>query len=614
MQRPKKRLRTSRPLVFGKNVAHRGPQTRELEDVFRDNQHILPGLDRTFEALFDKYANMPEDAADVVDLETETLVVDNGHLRSLQQNPQTWERAQMLDGIVTGSGWDLEEDSKDELAPSRSPSPVAIRRTQVAVEPAPPVQALRQTDSSVEQASSEAAPTVNEAQFSDACRQLSVVQQPGSTSSVPPTSDGLLKIIQQFVDQSVAQRLLQQQVVSQPLAQQLSDGPMSTPVAHQSGPWRDPVPPATDPKWYFPPLPRLASTTPLAASTSVPRRRRVFPSPQRIRQPEPGKCKESPLFITAKSTRATLSSPIIRQTQKEDNQTASAAPRSSLPGGKALDDSGLEEQATSGNELRHPLRSHIREQPLSTPSLIYSDGTESHRDIGDSEANRLKHADPPVTIFDEDMDVFPMPNDNDNDAGIMQDLEKTHAEDIPLILPSIESDNPFDGLCRDPVQQSPRKHVQVVIPVRSRPKSQTQRAPVTYDSEEGLVPMDEVQKPEAKAAQPPIDDAELRDELDAPCTPAIKRESLTPGPCCLLRAVPPATPKSAPQQYKRDVGTTRDTPRATPKLSKLQLLRLARAQWAKQGRSGTPQTSRHRKSLPSQQKKRWVDDSEDELA
>jgi hypothetical protein len=107
-------------------------------------------------------------------------------------------------------------------------------------------------------------------------------------------------------------------------------------------------------------------------------------------------------------------------------------------------------------------------------------------------------------------------------------------------------------------------------------------------------------------------ECDLADELDTPITPYIKCESLSPGPQSLLRAPLATTPRSAPQLSNHNLQSSGN--KSTPKLSRYQFAKKMRAQWAKQGRSGTPQKVTHRKSLLEPRTNTRYEDSDDELA
>ncbi|KAF2187797.1 hypothetical protein K469DRAFT_749003 [Zopfia rhizophila CBS 207.26] len=91
-------------------------------DFMRRQQgnHLL--LKSRFEAIFAKFENMPEEDQDEIDLETGKVVVDRGHLRSMQDDGRRGRVMQFL-GHLSDEKEQYEEyeddgDDRDELAPT----------------------------------------------------------------------------------------------------------------------------------------------------------------------------------------------------------------------------------------------------------------------------------------------------------------------------------------------------------------------------------------------------------------------------------------------------------------------------------------------------------------
>jgi hypothetical protein len=90
----------------------------------RKKQEAQQTLKNTFESIFARYSNVADDETDEVDLETGKIVVDNGHIRSMANDPKARERWRALGEIMED---DADSDSVDELA-EPAMSPITIRR------------------------------------------------------------------------------------------------------------------------------------------------------------------------------------------------------------------------------------------------------------------------------------------------------------------------------------------------------------------------------------------------------------------------------------------------------------------------------------------------------
>jgi hypothetical protein len=214
--------------------------------------------------------------------------------------------------------------------------------------------------------------------------------------------------------------------------------------------------------------------------------------------------------------------------------------------------------------------------------------------------------------------------------------EETVVEKVPpeeIVLPSIETVDSQDQLVKPQgLIRYPRVEVRIPrVPFRAKPTSPDDIHPPSprpppvkcqlpipdntadSDSDIDLVPMGLPLEAEMTAAQV-TNDGEQLDELAAPFTPftpRVKRESVSPQPSSLFTIPRLSTPKSAPQLRRPDSSGSKSTSR----LSKFHIARLARAQWAKQGHSGTPLRAKHRRSLGEALARRdKQEESDDELA
>jgi hypothetical protein len=139
VQLPAEQLRDPDPLSHETHTVYEF-KSAEAQTVFRNR----------FEDIFAKYENMAEDEGDIVDMRTQEVRKDNGHLRSLQKDPKFLEEAEVLgelmeDGTKVGDMQALDallkgnevngEDSADELAPPEMSKPLKpVRSKQRKVE------------------------------------------------------------------------------------------------------------------------------------------------------------------------------------------------------------------------------------------------------------------------------------------------------------------------------------------------------------------------------------------------------------------------------------------------------------------------------------------------
>lgn len=118
MEPPTKRLRILQSVEVDENDP----------EYVRQKQVAQTVLKNQFENIFAKYEHMPASRSDEIDMLTGKLVVDRGHLRSLENDKRGWQSAQFLDDLMADNLDDYDEDSSDELAPleaSQSSQPEA---------------------------------------------------------------------------------------------------------------------------------------------------------------------------------------------------------------------------------------------------------------------------------------------------------------------------------------------------------------------------------------------------------------------------------------------------------------------------------------------------------
>ncbi|KAF2831365.1 hypothetical protein CC86DRAFT_366746 [Ophiobolus disseminans] len=233
------------------------------------------------ESIFAKYGNMNESMSDEIDMRTNTIVVDRGHLRRLVRQINRKETV-LLDtlGLAAAGEPDVEvardqveEESEDELAPTQPLSSGSGRRKE---EPRQEGSAGRQNEHSPSSNSRQPESAVNTGTQqvpntpNPAANLLQYVQFPQTPAGQQAQTSfyaTLAQTINQAVQQAVAP-LFSTLLPNTPNAQLPIANSFTlptTPVVNS-----DKVAPATDPKWFFPPLPADKLKIQVAQSSPIP--------------------------------------------------------------------------------------------------------------------------------------------------------------------------------------------------------------------------------------------------------------------------------------------------------------------------------------------------------
>lgn len=243
------------------------------------------------ESIFEKYGNMHESMSDEIDMTTNRVVVDRGHLRRLKRQVGRKE-TMLLDtlGLAIGKESRHEgeeedeenvEDSEDELAPTQ-PVKSTDREPELDGQQTriPDAQSPRNDNiPSVPQQSNTPATSMP---------QLNTMQPPNTPN--PNPTPNLLPLVQfpqtpagQQAQATFYMTLTQGigEVIQKAMAQSgLLPPNFSTPFASAAPPpttpmitTADKIAPATDPKWFFPPLSAAPKQDPVAQSSPLPTRR-----------------------------------------------------------------------------------------------------------------------------------------------------------------------------------------------------------------------------------------------------------------------------------------------------------------------------------------------------
>ncbi|KAL5121224.1 hypothetical protein ACEQ8H_000692 [Pleosporales sp. CAS-2024a] len=344
MERPAKRLRIL--------------QSLDVDETHPDYVHAQQKQQKRFkgrlESIFAKYENMHASMSDEIDIQANKMVVDRGHLRRLARQAHRQDMT-LLNSLALGAGPELDDDteeekecddSEDELAPTK---PVAPRTA--------PQQKKRQWSAAFGDAQTPpsdstwpAAPTTTSAPITIAPSSVPLVPQ------TPNPAANLLQLGQLFPQTPAGQQaqssfyttLAQtinsavQQAVAPLLSGIFSNTPhiqlplpIALPPQHTPAPASDTVAPATDPKWYFPPLTHETHEPETCNSSPIPAPNVRAPTPRATTPNEPCIPESDPLSAPdlddAEDMRLATSSATasLQSTRRPDIQSARATRRAS---------------------------------------------------------------------------------------------------------------------------------------------------------------------------------------------------------------------------------------------------------------------------------------------
>ncbi|KAI4917564.1 uncharacterized protein J4E92_008958 [Alternaria infectoria] len=278
MEQPAKRMRILQSVEVDEDNA----------EYTKAKQKQQQKLKSRFESIFEKFGNMNPSQSDEIDFNTNRVVVDRGHLRRIKRQSNGKEKT-LLESIVMGSGSHSEddedddeekgegEDSEDELAPPQLVKP----KTAESPEQDTSKQQTAATDTDAPQpaTSQQDLPTTSIPHFgtpqtpyppnstADLLRQVQFPQTPAGQQAQNAFHASLLQTINQAIHQAVSGFILP----NAPIPFANAAPPPITPITTD-----DKVAPATDPKWFFPPLsvqPRqcpIAQSSPLTSYATAP--------------------------------------------------------------------------------------------------------------------------------------------------------------------------------------------------------------------------------------------------------------------------------------------------------------------------------------------------------
>ncbi|KAL6159943.1 hypothetical protein ACJQWK_05737 [Exserohilum turcicum] len=244
----------------------------ENSDYVKAKQKQQQKFKGRLESIFEKYGNMHESMSDEIDMKTNRVVVDRGHLRRLKRQVGRKE-ALLLDtlGLAVEKGpkrgideeeEEIVEDSEDELAPSQ---PVKSKDGQ-------PESDGQQTKTSDDDAQPNTLAT-SIPQFGG----LQTPNTPVPTTNIlpavqfPQTPAGqqaqatFYMTLTQGIGELVQRAMIQSGLLPYSPIPPVTAAPPVTSITTN-----DKVVPATDPKWFFPPLSAAAREHPAAQSSPLP--------------------------------------------------------------------------------------------------------------------------------------------------------------------------------------------------------------------------------------------------------------------------------------------------------------------------------------------------------
>ncbi|PSN63481.1 hypothetical protein BS50DRAFT_577220 [Corynespora cassiicola Philippines] len=339
MEPPAKRLR----LLQSVEVDETNP------DYIREKAQAQAQLKSRFESLFAKYENMPESMSDEIDMRTGKVVVDRGHCRRLQRNPHALRRAQFLDdwisdepeGKVTGDG-ECNEQDEDELAPiqprkskPRNRSNSKQKNTHVAL-----AESFQGNQAEIAGAPSQAPVNMVPTAASAPVANLMQLAQFPPTLAGQQAQSALIATINQTINQAVQQAVtpLISHLFGTPSNIQVPSTPTLPSLSTPSS--RDLVAPATDPKWFFPPLPeRSFATSPAQPSPIAASRAR------QLLKSSPGNTEASPELPRQLPASSSSSTEERSTSDQPDSQSAQPTEDAMAPDSAAADGSNVKRRA-----------------------------------------------------------------------------------------------------------------------------------------------------------------------------------------------------------------------------------------------------------------------------
>jgi hypothetical protein len=268
-------------------------QSVEVDETNPDYINAKQKQQRKFkgrwEYLFSKYETMHESMSDEIDFRENKVVVDRGHLRRLKRQVNRKETI-LLDNLGLEAGREREvevesesekedEDSEDELAPPQLPKSTRKEKQQHPAQkntnPSPETIMQPQQPPTIQSTPQLIPNTPN-----PAANLLQFVQFPHTPAGQQAQTSfyaTLTQTINQAVQQAVAP-LFSGILPNTPSVQSPPANPIAaftTPVANS-----DKIAPASDPKWFFPPLSEEAYRVPLPGTTPRPTMSQTLPPTQ----------------------------------------------------------------------------------------------------------------------------------------------------------------------------------------------------------------------------------------------------------------------------------------------------------------------------------------------
>ncbi|OAL55863.1 hypothetical protein IQ07DRAFT_583302 [Pyrenochaeta sp. DS3sAY3a] len=624
MEPPAKRLRILKSVEVDEENPDYVIAKRQQQEKFKGR----------LESIFAKFENMHESMSDEIDMRENKVVVDRGHLRRLVRQVNRKETT-LLDNLGMAAGERMDDvsgdeeegdNSEDELAPTQLPKSKKRRREETTTEHSIGLQEdgaqtfedhrhvqdkqLSPATAAQDDAPALPAPDTAPDTATNLLQFVQFPQTPAGQQAQASFYTTLAQTINQAVQQAVAP-LFAGKFPNVPNAPPSFPSPVPAPATPTTT--SDKVAPATDPKWYFPPLSAQPRRVPVSRSSPIPAPKTASPA-----QSEHEKVKLLNTPTHAERPQVKPRGRLRKYNFSEDDDMYISESRmihkrtwAQVKDGKKEWSSwplyafterwsrGLRQKALHLSRNLDVV-SETGTHHLPTPSSIEHE--ENSREVPESDIehdNTLPTSS--VHFDDDDRDLLSMDGteaDNDQPFPVNDDEEEVCAASEDFIMPSIEliefvdedtlHQHMLDDLAMDePIAQAPSSSA-------SKPKCKP--APIRYEVPNSTAEDDEL----------------LSENVEIPTTPSIKREFSTPPRSSFLTTASFQTPRSQNIATLPSSGS-----KSTSHLDRKAYLKQVKKSWSSKKAIATPKSLAKQRSFQTLPVKRpWAaaDESDDELA
>lgn len=620
MEPPAKRLRMLKSVEVDEENPDYVTAKREQQEKFKGR----------LESIFAKFENMHESMSDEIDMRENKVVVDRGHLRRLVRQVNRKETT-LLDNLGMAAGERMDDvsgdedegdNSEDELAPTQLPKSKKRRREETTTEHSTGlqedgaqtfeddghVQDKQPSPATAMQSKTPALPAPDTA--TNLLQFVQFPQTPAGQQAQASFYTTLAQTINQAVQQAVAP-LFAGQFPNVPNAPPSFASPVPAPATPITT--SDKVAPATDPKWYFPPLSAQPRRVPVSRSSPI--------AAPKTASPAQSKREKVRLLDTPTHTERPQIKPRGRRRKycfSEDDDIYISESKLIHKRSWAEIKDGKEEWSSWPlyiipkrwyQCLKHKdvhlsrnldVVSETGSHHLPTPSSIEHE--ENSREVPEFDIEHDNTLPTSSLHFDDDdrdlLSIDGTEADNDQSFPANDDEEEVCAASEDIIMPSIEPiefvdehaphQHMLDDLAMDePIAQAPSS---------SASKPRRKPAPIRYEVPNSTAEDDEL----------------FSENVEIPATPSIKREFSTPPRSSFLTTASFQTPRSQNIAALPSSGS-----KSTSHLDRKAYLKQVKKSWSSKKAVATPKSLAKQRSFQTLPVKRpWVaaDESDDELA